>query len=248
MEWIGPVSAALTASAAVLAGAALVLSLGSRAERLSPLLLAFATGTLLATASLDMLPEALVDAPPERVGLLFLAGVLGSIALEQAMHWRHGEGGLSDTARGHAVSRGAGAVVLWADTLHNAVDGLVLGVAFAADPHLGLSATWAVVVHEIPQEVGDFAVLLATGMSRRRALLLNGLSALAIVPATVVAFATASTAGIGGWLLPIAAASFVYIALADLVPIFLRGHGRKGWVRRFALLLAGALAVGLLPG
>jgi zinc and cadmium transporter len=232
-----PVLAAIVASAAALVGAALILALGDRAQRAAVWLLAYAIGTLLGAATLSMMPEALATGESARAMALFLAGMMGFLVLERAIRWRHPHAPHHADAAHDAVSRPTAVVLLWGDALHNLIDGFVLGASFAVSTEMGIAAALAVFVHEVPQEIGDFAILLSSGMSTRRALALNYLSAITPLPAALVAYQwSSSTPAVVPWLLPIAAGGFIYIALADLVPAL---HHRRG-------LLAGLVQVSLI--
>jgi len=232
-----PLLAALVASLAALIGSAALLLLGERAERASVWILAFAIGTLCGAATLHLLPEALETQPAEDVMMLFLGGILLFIVLERLIRWRHT----------HQHDEAIAQVLLWGDALHNFIDGIVVGVAFSASRELGIVAALAVFAHEIPQEIGDFGVLLGTGMSRRRALVLNYLSAFPVVPGAVAAYLWSSALqGVASALLPIAAGGFLYIALADLVPSLHHRRGRWAAVAQIALIVLGAGTIWLM--
>jgi len=247
MPWAWPILAGLLASAAALAGSALILALGRRAERAAVWLLAYAVGTLLGAAFLGLVPEALERAPPGRTMALVLAGILGFVVFERALRWRRLHEHRAGEDHPPAVERATATMILWGDALHNLIDGLVMGAAFAAGPGVGLSAALAVFAHEVPQEIGDFAVLLGSGMGRRRAVWLNWLSALPSVPGALAAWAwSRDVAGLVGWLLPIAAGGFTYIALADLVPALHARRGAPAALAQTALVLAGVATIWLL--
>lgn len=240
---VWPIVAALIVSAAAVIGSTSILLLGARAERAAVWILSFAIGTLAGSAALHLLPEALAVRPSEEVMLLFLAGIVLFIAIERAIRWRHSHLHENEEPPGHHEEATA-QVLLWGDALHNFTDGIILGVTFSASPQLGMIATIAVFAHEVPQEIGDFAVLLGSGMARRRALLLNYLSSFTVVPGAIAAWLWASSFRSAiGWLLPIAAGGFLYIALADLVPSL--HHRRGGWtaVTQIALIVAGVAVI-----
>lgn len=238
MAWWWPLLGGFAASTAALAGSGLILVLGRRAERAASWLYAYAIGTLLGTAVLGLLPEALEQAPPGRVSWLFLAGILGFIFFERALRWRHPH------HHGQEQMHSATALtLLWGDALHNFIDGLVLGVSFQLGPELGAAAVVAVFTHEVPQELGDFAVLLESGMSKWRAVGLNYLSALTSIPGALLAYAGAGQGELLGWLLPLAAGSFVYIALADLVPALHHRQGARAGVLQLSLVLLGVATI-----
>ena len=237
---IWPLLASLIVSGAAIVGSTAILLLGKRAERAAVWILSFAIGTLIGGAALHLLPEALRVRPADEVMLLFLGGIVAFIAVERAIRWRH-----THTHDGHHGPDETPAVVLlWGDALHSFADGIVLGVAFSGSTELGLIAAIAIFAHEVPQEIGDFAVLLGSGMPRRRALLLNYLSAVTVVPGAIAAFLWSSSFRTAtGWLLPIAAGGFIYIALADLVPSLHHHRGRWAAVLQLLLIVLGIAVI-----
>jgi zinc and cadmium transporter len=242
MAW--PILAALVVSGAAIIGSTAILLLGTRAERAAVWILSFAIGTLTGGAALHLLPEALQARPTEEVMLLFIAGIVLFIGLERAIRWRHTHvDGDEEEHHHHEVTA---RVLLWGDALHNFTDGIILGLTFSASPQLGIVATIAIFAHEVPQEIGDFAVLLGSGMPRRRALMLNYLSAVTVIPGAAVAWLWSSAFRSAiGWLLPVAAGGFIYIALADLVPSL---HHRRGpWtaVIQLTLIVLGVATIHL---
>lgn len=223
-------------------------------------LVAFAAGVMLSSALLDILPEAFAslpqhahfpgqpahdhDAPVVRLFGVLLAGLLGFFALERLALWRHAHAGCERGA-GEEQAVVAAPLILLGDAFHNFVDGLLIAAAFIADPMLGISTTLAVVIHEIPQELSDFVLLLNAGWSRRRAFLANAASSLtSVIGGLLGYFALVDTEHILPDVLTIAAASFIYIALADLLPLLHRQ--RTGFVRQSALIALGVVAVPLL--
>ncbi|MBM3386647.1 MAG: ZIP family metal transporter [Betaproteobacteria bacterium] len=222
----------------------------------------FSIGILLATAMLHLLPEALeLGLTPHEVFPALLAGILGFFALEKFAIWRHSHGhedGHADVAHcedhthghhhehHHEHQHGGGEAVgiLVGDAFHNFTDGLLIAAAFLADPMLGWAATLAVVAHEVPQEAGDFAILLAAGWQRAKALFWNGLSSLASLLGGIVGyFAMERAQGWVPYIVIVAAASFIYIAIADLMPRLKREQRGMGW---HGLMLAAGVAVVVL--
>jgi zinc and cadmium transporter len=202
----------------------LLLSAGLRA-RLLPSLVSFAIGALLGAAFLALLPHALEGpgAPgAHQVTLAVLLGLLGFFLLEKVVLWRHCH---TDGCEAHGIDlehahqRAAGNLILIGDGIHNMVDGVLIAAAFLTDIHLGIVTSIAVIAHEIPQELGDFAILLHSGFSRAKALLYNLLTSLTTVIGGVVAYFSLSLAQqLVPYVLAIAASSFIYIAVADLIP------------------------------
>ncbi len=217
----------------------------------------FSTGLLLATATLHLLPEALESGlSPHVVFPLLLAGILAFFALEKFALWRHAHGDTGETdahagdqqcndhTHSHHHQHDAHAEtlsILVGDGFHNFTDGLLIAAAFLADPALGWATTLAIIAHEVPQEAGDFAILLAAGWQRARALFWNGVSSLTALAGGIIGYFALERAQ--DWvphIITIAAASFLYIAVADLMPRLKREHSAIGW---HGLLLAAGIAV-----
>ena len=177
-------------------------------------IVSFSAGTLLGAAFFHLIPELGESVDPQQVSIFILAGVLVFFVLEKFIHWHH----CHDPKHvGH--THPVGALILMGDALHNFVDGLAIGAAYIVSTQLGITTTIAIIVHEIPQEVSDFAILLHAGYSRSKALFLNFLSALTAVLGAIAAFVLT---GIGDHvemiILPIMAGGFIYIAASDLLP------------------------------
>lgn len=212
----------------------------------------FSTGLLLATATLHLLPEALESGlTPHEVFPLLLAGILGFFALEKFALWRHvhaasdahpEDSNCEDHTHLHHHSHaGETLSILVGDGFHNFTDGLLIAAAFLADPALGWATTLAIIAHEVPQEAGDFAILLAAGWHRSRALFWNSVSSLAALLGGVLGyFALEQAIDWVPHILTLAAASFLYIAVADLMPRLKREQQAIGW---HAALLAAGIAL-----
>lgn len=201
----------------VLAAAALSLTVLARwALRL----VSFAVGVLLAVALLNLIPESANVLGPEETGVWVLLGMLFFFVLEKLALWRHSHAGLDLPQSNHQHAPApSGSMIVLGDGLHNFIDGILIAAAFLQDPALGWATALAVLAHEIPQECGDFMILLAAGYSRRRALLLNVASgAAAVVGGVIGYYALAQAEEVIPYALALSAASFIYIAVADLVP------------------------------
>ena len=209
-------------------------------------LVAFAVGVLLAASLVELIPEAAEVLPAERVGLTVFAAILGFFVLEKAALWRHAHAH-GDATGGHAP-HAVGQLVVIGDGVHNFADGVLIAAAFLQDPAVGVAAAVGVLAHEIPQEIGDFAVLLDAGYSRRCALWMNVASGSAAVAGGVVGyFALQHAERALPYALAVAAGSFLYIAVADLMPLLQRRLQPGDAALQIALILAGA-AVVLVPG
>lgn len=232
---LGSAGGLITASIFLLLGDALRV-------RLVPSLISYAVGTLLGVALLALLPEALLTLPPSRALGTLLAGVLTFFLLEKMVLWRHCHDG-QDCAV-HTSS--AASLVIIGDAFHTFVDGALIAAAVVTSIPLGATTALAVAAHEIPQEVGDFAILLRAGYSRGRAFTLNLLSAAGgLVGAVLMLLASQSVPNALPYVLSFAAGSFLYVAMADLIPDLHRGGG-EGSTRQLLLIGAGILTIVLL--
>ena len=178
-------------------------------------LVSFSAGALFAGAMLHLLPEAVEEFGfGISVSLFFLLGIVLFFILEKIVHWRHCH---IPTSREHPHHLAVMNIV--GDAFHNLIDGMIIGGAYLVNFSLGVSTTVAVVLHEIPQEIGDFGVLIHAGMSRARALFFNFLSALFAVVGVIISLLIAGRIdNYLMFLLPFTAGGFVYIAGADLIP------------------------------
>ena len=223
-----------------LASALLALPASSR-KRLVPWLVSYAVGTLLGVALLDLMPEVLDDLSARATFATLLVGIIAFFVLEKLVLWRH-----CHTTDCEVHGRPAG-LVLIGHGFHSFVDGALIAASVHISVPLGLSMAIAVASHEIPQQVGDFAILLHAGYSRARALSLSILSAAGAVVGTSVAFVAFShIPHVLPFALGIAAASFLYIAMSDLIPDLHSGRIDAGAFRQLLLVAAGiatALAV-----
>jgi zinc and cadmium transporter len=213
-------------------------------------LVSLSAGVLLSTALLNVLPEAFESkASPHSLFATLLAGLLFFFLLEKAELYRHGHHHEHDEHHHHhgfdAEQAGRGGwSVLVGDSIHNFCDGIIIAAAFLVDVELGLVTSMAIIAHEIPQEVGDYIVLLNAGFSRAKALLYNALSGMAAVGGGVLGYFV-----IGPWealfpyLLVVASSSFIYVAVADLIPQLQRRLGWRETLAQITWLGAGLVAV-----
>ncbi len=216
-------------------------------------MVSLSVGLLLATSLLHALPEAFEsNASPHSLFATLLAGLLGFFLLEKLAilrHSHHYEGDGHDHAHGHDADEAgkAGWMILVGDSLHNFTDGILIAAAFLADPKLGLITALAITAHEIPQEIGDFIVLLNAGFTKRRAYLYNLISSLMAVIGGVVGY---YTLGNGVDLIPyalvLASSGFIYIAVSDLMPQMQRRATWRDTVPQVILITIGVVLVMLV--
>lgn len=235
---LGSLGGLLTASTFLLLG-------DSLRTRIVPWAISYAVGTLLGVALLALLPEALEVLPPSVAMGTLLAGVLTFFLLEKLVLWRHCHDGHGHECEAHTSS--AASLVIIGDAFHTFVDGAIIAAAVLTSIPLGITTALAVAAHEIPQEVGDVAILLRAGYSRSRALTLNMLSGLGgILGAVAMLLTSQSLPQLLPYVLAFAAGNFLYIAMADLIPDLHRGNVQGGAFRQMALIGAGILTIVLL--
>jgi zinc and cadmium transporter len=211
--------------------------------RLVPWLISYAVGTLLGAALLALLPEALSRLEPHAALGMLLAGVLAFFLLEKFVLWRH----CHDTHECEVHTSSAASLVIIGDAFHTFVDGAVIAAAVITSVPLGITTALAVATHEIPQEVGDVAILLRAGFTRSRAFMLNLLAgAGGILGAVAMLFASQSVPNLLPYVLSFAAGNFLYIAMSDLIPDLHRGGVEGGPIRQLLLIIAGVATISLL--
>ena len=211
--------------------------------RIVPWAISYAVGTLLGAALLALLPEALESIPPTNALGTLLGGVLTFFVLEKLVLWRHCHDG--HECEVHTTS--AASLVIVGDAFHTFVDGAIIAAAVLTSIPLGITTALAVAAHEIPQEVGDVAILLRAGYSRSRALLLNILSALGgVLGAGGMLLASQTLPNALPYVLAFAGGAFLYVAMSDLIPDLHRGKVDGGPVRQLLLIGAGILTIILL--
>jgi len=218
----------------LLVASGVLLITDSARSKVIPWLVSYAVGALLGVSMLKILPEALDLLPSEQVFATLLAGILVFFVLEKLVLWRHCH------THDCEVHESSALPVLVGDAFHNFVDGAMIATAVMTSVPLGISTAVAVAAHEIPQEVGDFAILLHSGYSRGRALLLNVLSGLSSALGALVAFVAFDIIpATRPYFLAFAAASFLYVAMADLIPGLHRGRTDATSLRQIVLIAAG---------
>jgi zinc and cadmium transporter len=219
--------------------AALLLLFHERVRvRLVPWLVSYAVGVLLGVSLLDLLPMALTTLVAQRVFGTLLAGILTFFVLEKLVLWRHCH---THECEVHGTTA---PLVLLGDAFHNFVDGAVIASAVLTSVPLGVSTAVAVAAHEIPQEVGDFAILLSNGYSRTRALWLNVASGASGVAGAILAFVLIERLPtLLPYCLALAASSFLYVAMSDLIPDLHRGRIDALAFRQVILIAAGVMTV-----
>ena len=231
----------------VVAAAAVSVTLG--AHRVS-MLISYAIGALLGASFLEILPHALEHGEPHHMAATVLAGILIFFVLEKLVLWRHCH---HDHCEAHEAQAPAhdhgrsGLLILVGDTFHNFVDGILIAAAFLENTELGIVTALAIIAHEIPQEVGDYLILLHSGYSKAKALAFNLLSSLATLVGAMLAYFALSE--LTSWipsLLGLAAASMIYVAVADLIPGLHKRTELKATVQQVLLIVLGIASIALV--
>lgn len=204
-------------------------------------LVALATGALFGDAFIHLIPESfkkLGNGP--FVGTLIILGILLFFVLEKYLHWHHHE-------NDHEAVRHTGKMILISDGLHNFIDGVIVTASYFVGIEIGIATTLAIILHEIPQEIGDFGILLHAGYKIKKALFFNFISALlAVLGAIVALFLHEIAETLILYFIPVAAGGFVYIAGSDLVPELHKTKSLKASISQFLAIILGVAAMALL--
>ncbi len=211
-------------------------------------LISYAIGALLGAAFLEVLPHAIeAQGDAGTVTSIVLAGILGFFVMEKLVLWRHCHDDHCEGHEAHAAKEDhgrSGLLILVGDTFHNFVDGVLIAAAFMQDVRLGIVTALAIIAHEIPQEVGDFLILLHSGYSRLKALAFNLLSSLATLVGGLLAyFALSALQGVVPVFLALAASSMIYVAVADLIPGLHKRTALAATLQQVLLITAGIATI-----
>lgn len=219
--------------------------LGEKYQKmLVPILISFATGILLAAALLGLIPEAIekVDGDANVIMPYVLGGILVFFFMEKIIIWRN-----CRNKECEVHSHASGPIILIGDSLHNLTDGIVIATAFLTNLTLGIGAGLTILIHELAHETGDFAILLHSGFSKKKALLFNFISSSTTIPAAIVGYYLIGAIDtIVPFVLAISAASFIYIALSDLTPDLHQHTDLKYSFRQLLFIILGILLMILL--
>jgi zinc and cadmium transporter len=201
-------------------------------KRLTTILVGFASGTLLGGAFLHLLPESLTPENDQMTVMWYvIVGIVSFFALEKFLYWRHCHEKECPTHTFVYLN-------LVGDGIHNFIDGMVIAATFMIGFELGFATTLAVIFHEVPQEIGDFGVLVYGGLSRKKALIYNFISAVTAILGALATYFLAYLRSIEALLVPFAAGGFIYIAATDLMPeLHKKSHAGESMVQLFMILL-----------
>lgn len=236
--WVGAVGSTLLVSLLSFTGMLFLAMRAARLKQIIFILVSFAVGALFGNTFFILIPESFATIENVLlIGLLIVSGLIVMFVLEKFIHWHH----CHNVSHTHDAAP-LGYISLITDSLHNFTDGVLIAAAWMASPEVGIATTLAVVVHEIPQEISDFGVLLHAGFSRKKALFLNFIAACAAILGAVFTILLGSlTEHIVLYILPFAAGGFIYLAGSDLIPEL---H-RESSVRK-SLIQLGAIVTGIV--
>jgi zinc and cadmium transporter len=202
-------------------------------EKILMILVSLSAGALLGGAFLHLIPEATEQCSSQVMFIYILLGFLTFLFIEKILHWHHCH---NHECQVHSFAH----MNLIGDSMHNFIDGLIIAAGFIAGVPVGIAATIAVALHEIPQEIGDFGVLIYAGFKRTKALFINFITALtAILGGIIGYFLSTYSQNIMVFLIPFAAGSFIYIAASDLIPEIKKEANLRKSIINFVVILLG---------
>ena len=239
-EWVYSLASAGLISLISLVGIVTIMMGAQRLDRLIPLLISLAVGALFGDALVHLLPEAFEESDsPARTSLYVILGILFFFLMERFLHWHH-EHHTQSLNPVHPVAY----INIVSDGVHNFLDGVIIGASYLVSVPIGVATTVAVALHEVPQELGNFGILVHAGFTPRRALLMNFLSAiLAFVGVVVSLLIGPNVSEYALFMVPLTAGGFIYIAGSDLIPELHHEHELPGSLAQFAMVVVG---VGLM--
>lgn len=226
--------ATITVSSLSLIGALTTSINHKKLDKFLHLLVALAAGTLLGNAFFHLLPEGIELSSSSDTFILVVVGAYCAFFLmEKILHWRH-------CHKGNCEAHQFGTLSLVGDSIHNFLDGMIIAAAFLQNPSLGIGTTLAIALHELPQEIGDFAVLLHAGFPKSKALMANLLVAVTAVIGGVAGFALGILSdNFNAFLIALATGGFIYIATSDLIPEIRKEPSLKKWLTSFGMFILG---------
>jgi zinc and cadmium transporter len=214
ISWIYAIISVIIVSLVSLVGVFILSSRKSLLENNLLYLVSFATGAILGNVFLHLIPEIVqTNGFGLEISLYILAGLLTAFVIEKIVHWKHMH--KAGESHVHPISY----LILIGDGIHNFIDGMIIGAVYLTNIPIGIATTISIIFHEIPQEIGDFSILINSGMTRAKALFYNFVSALTALLGTAIVLVIGSTTpSLEGILIPFAVGNFIYIAAADLIP------------------------------
>ena len=239
-EWVYSLASAGVVSLISLIGVVTIMVGVQRLDRVVPLLISLAVGALFGDALVHLLPEAFIDsASVAMTSLYVIIGIMLFFLLERFLHWHH-EHHSQSLNPVHPVAY----INIVSDVVHNLLDGLIIGASYLVSVPIGVTTTVAVALHEIPQEQGDFGILIHAGFSPKKALLMNFLSGIIAFLGVIISLLVGPTVSeYTAFMIPLTAGGFIYIAGSDLIPELHHEHELSGSLAQFAMM---GIGIGLM--
>ncbi len=244
--WINSLISTLLVSMISITGIFFLALKATKLQKIVFILVSLAVGALLGNVFFHLVPESFENIENKNlVALLILAGILVFFIMEKFLHWHHGH----DLEHLNDHPKSFGYISLMADGIHNFTDGILIAAGWMASPEIGIATTLTVLIHEIPQEISDFGILIHAGFSARKALWLNFYAALTAILGTVITLlAGTAIESLSHYVLPLAAGGFIYLAGTDLMPELNKEHSWKKSLVQLSMILAGLLLMYLVSG
>lgn len=244
--WIGSITSTLIVSIIPITGIFFLAMKTARLQKIVFVLVSFAVGALLGNVFFHLLPESYeVFESNSLIAVLIMAGILLFFVMEKFLHWHHNHK-IVDT---HHHPKSYGYISLFADGMHNFTDGILIAAGWMASPEIGIATTLAVVLHEIPQEISDFGILIHAGFTAKRALWLNLYAALAAVLGNIITLLLGTSfESLSHYVLPVAAGGFIYLAGTDLMPELNKERSKLNSLIQLIMIIAGLLLMYFVMG
>jgi zinc and cadmium transporter len=245
--WIGALSSTVIVSIISITGIFFLSLKTARLQKIVLVLVSFAVGALLGNVFFHLLPESFeMIESTTLIAVLVMAGILVFFIMEKFLHWHHGHR-VEDVH--HNRPKSYGYVSLFADGIHNFTDGILIAAGWMAGPEIGIATTLAVILHEIPQEISDFGILIHAGFTAKKAIWLNFYAALAAVLGTTITLMLGtSVESLATYVLPVAAGGFIYLAGTDLIPELNKDRSRLNSLIQLVMIIAGLLLMYFVMG
>jgi zinc and cadmium transporter len=244
--WINAIASTIVVSLISITGIFFLALKTDKLQKIVFILVSIAVGALLGNVFFHLIPESFETIENKGlIAILVLSGILSFFIMEKFLHWQHGH----DVGHMDQHPKSYGYISLFADGLHNFTDGILIAAGWMAGPEIGMATTLTVVIHEIPQEISDFAILIHAGFTAKRALWLNFYAALTAVLGTIITLMIGTRVeSFSHWVLPVAAGGFIYLAGTDLMPELNKDRSSRNSLIQLVMIIAGLALIYLFSG
>jgi zinc and cadmium transporter len=244
--WINAIVSTIAVSLISITGIFFLALKTDKLQKIVFVLVSIAVGALLGNVFFHLIPESFETIENKGlIAILILAGILSFFVMEKFLHWHHSH----DVGHLDHHPKSYGYISLFADGIHNFTDGILIAAGWIAGPEIGMATTLTVILHEIPQEISDFGILIHAGFTARKALWLNFYAALTAVLGTVIALLVGTNVqSLSNWVLPVAAGGFIYLAGTDLMPELNKDRSSRNSLIQLLMILAGLALMYFVSG